>query len=124
MTSPLLEGQLSPLVQACVAAVKAHAPGFSPSVALILGSGLGGFADTLTDKLVLPYKELPHFPRSSVPGHAGRLVLGKCDGQDVMAIHPVMYMALSYDHRIVDGVAANGFLFRINELLEKSEFDV
>ncbi len=53
-----------------------------------------------------------------------RVVVVEADGQDVMAIHPVMYMALSYDHRIVDGVAANGFLFRINELLEKSEFDV
>jgi 2-oxoglutarate dehydrogenase E2 component (dihydrolipoamide succinyltransferase) len=45
-------------------------------------------------------------------------------GEDVMAIHPVMYMALSYDHRIVDGVAANGFLWRVNELLTKGEFDV
>jgi 2-oxoglutarate dehydrogenase E2 component (dihydrolipoamide succinyltransferase) len=35
-----------------------------------------------------------------------------------------MYMALSYDHRIVDGVAANGFLWRVNELLTKGEFDV
>ncbi len=45
-------------------------------------------------------------------------------GEDVMAIHPVMFMALSYDHRIVDGVAANGFLYRVNELLTKGEFDV
>lgn len=41
-----------------------------------------------------------------------------------MAIHPVMYMALSYDHRIVDGVHANGFLWRINELLETGDFEV
>jgi len=41
-----------------------------------------------------------------------------------MAIHPVMYMALSYDHRIVDGVVANGFLFRVSELLEKGEFEI
>ena len=45
-------------------------------------------------------------------------------GEDVMAIHPVMYMALSYDHRIVDGVAANGFLWRVNELLQKADFAV
>jgi 2-oxoglutarate dehydrogenase E2 component (dihydrolipoamide succinyltransferase) len=46
------------------------------------------------------------------------------DGEDQMAIHPVMFMALSYDHRIVDGVAANGFLWRVRELLEKAEFEV
>ncbi len=46
------------------------------------------------------------------------------EGEDQMAIHPVMYMALSYDHRIVDGVAANSFLWRVTEIIEKSEFDV
>lgn len=46
------------------------------------------------------------------------------DGEDQMAIHPVMFMALSYDHRIVDGVAANSFLWRVTELLEKADFEV
>jgi len=46
------------------------------------------------------------------------------DGEDQIAIHPVMYMALSYDHRIVDGVAANSFLWRVRELLEKADFEV
>ncbi|MFO0676628.1 MAG: dihydrolipoamide acetyltransferase family protein [Polyangiaceae bacterium] len=46
------------------------------------------------------------------------------DGEDHMAIHPVMYMALSYDHRIVDGVAANSFLWRVTELVEKADFEV
>jgi 2-oxoglutarate dehydrogenase E2 component (dihydrolipoamide succinyltransferase) len=44
--------------------------------------------------------------------------------EDQMAIHPVMYMALSYDHRVVDGVAANSFLWRVRELLEKADFEV
>jgi 2-oxoglutarate dehydrogenase E2 component (dihydrolipoamide succinyltransferase) len=46
------------------------------------------------------------------------------DGEDHMAIHPVMYMALSYDHRVVDGVAANAFLWRVTEILEKADFEV
>ncbi len=46
------------------------------------------------------------------------------DKEDQMAIHPVMYMALSYDHRIVDGVAANSFLWRVREILEKADFEV
>lgn len=46
------------------------------------------------------------------------------DGEDHIAIHPVMYMALSYDHRVVDGVAANAFLWRVTEILEKAELEV
>ena len=46
------------------------------------------------------------------------------DGEDQIAIHPVMFMALSYDHRVVDGVAANAFLWRVTELLEKADFEV
>lgn len=53
-----------------------------------------------------------------------RVVVVEQDGVDAMAIHPVMYMALSYDHRVVDGVAANGFLYRIHELLESGDFEL
>jgi 2-oxoglutarate dehydrogenase E2 component (dihydrolipoamide succinyltransferase) len=52
------------------------------------------------------------------------VVVESPDGEDHIAIHPVMYVALSYDHRVVDGVAANGFLWRITEILEKAEFEV
>lgn len=53
-----------------------------------------------------------------------RVVVVERDDEDLMAIHPVMYMALSYDHRIVDGVVANGFLYRIREILEAGDFAV
>lgn len=53
-----------------------------------------------------------------------RVVVVERDGEDTMAIHPVMYMALSYDHRVVDGVAANGFLWRVNEILSLGQFDL
>ena len=46
------------------------------------------------------------------------------DGEDAMAIHPVMHMALSHDHRIVDGVAANTFLWRVREILEEGDFTI
>jgi purine-nucleoside phosphorylase len=48
-----------------------------PQIALVLGSGLGGFADELQARTVIPYAEIPHFPRSSAEGHAGNLVIGK-----------------------------------------------
>ncbi len=53
-----------------------------------------------------------------------RPVVVEVDGQDAIAIHPVMFAALSYDHRIVDGVAANNFLFRVTELLEGGAFEI
>ncbi len=55
-------------------------------VALILGSGLGAFADDLQDSLAIPYAEIPGFARSTVEGHAGRLVLGKIEGLAVAAM--------------------------------------
>lgn len=52
------------------------APGFRPKVAVILGSGLGGFADEVVQVAALPYADLPGFPPTTVGSHAGRLVLG------------------------------------------------
>ncbi len=45
-------------------------------VAVVLGSGLGAFAETLSEKVVIPYEEIPDFARSTVEGHSGRLVVG------------------------------------------------
>jgi 2-oxoglutarate dehydrogenase E2 component (dihydrolipoamide succinyltransferase) len=53
-----------------------------------------------------------------------RPVVVEVDGVDTIAIHPVMFVCLSYDHRIVDGVAANNFLHRITELLEAAAFEL
>lgn len=53
-----------------------------------------------------------------------RVVVIEQEDEDVMAIHPVMHMALSYDHRVVDGVAANGFLYRVVEILEAGDFSL
>ncbi|MBI3180977.1 MAG: purine-nucleoside phosphorylase [Myxococcales bacterium] len=74
------------VLEECAAAVRARAPEVKPRAGVILGSGLGAFADTFERKVVIPYSELPHFPCSSVPGHAGRLVLGDCGGEPVVAM--------------------------------------
>ncbi|MBS1810917.1 MAG: purine-nucleoside phosphorylase [Acidobacteria bacterium] len=50
-------------------------------VAIVLGSGLGAFAETLRDPIVIPYEEIPDFARSTVEGHEGRLVLGKLENK-------------------------------------------
>ncbi|MBS1799048.1 MAG: purine-nucleoside phosphorylase [Acidobacteria bacterium] len=54
-----------------------------PTLALILGSGLGEFASQVQDATVIPYAEIPNFPQSTVAGHSGRLVLGTIDGVSV-----------------------------------------
>ena len=51
-----------------------------PTVGAVLGSGLGGFADTLQDSIAVPFDEIPHFPASTVEGHAGALVVGSIEG--------------------------------------------
>ena len=53
-----------------------------------------------------------------------RPVVVETDGDDVLAVRPMMYLALSYDHRIIDGVTGNGFLFRVARYLEAAEFEV
>jgi purine-nucleoside phosphorylase len=54
-----------------------------PSVAVVLGSGLGAFAGELSDRAELPYSEIPGWPVSTAVGHAGKLVIGKLDGLDL-----------------------------------------
>jgi purine-nucleoside phosphorylase len=59
----------------------------SPRVALVLGSGLGSFAENLTDRLAVPYAEIPNFPVSTgVVGHAGELVLGQVEQAPVAVL--------------------------------------
>lgn len=73
-------------VQETARRIRDRAGSLSPKVGIILGSGLGDFADGLENKVVLPFADLPHFPHSSVPGHAGRLVLGRVRGEPVVAM--------------------------------------
>jgi purine-nucleoside phosphorylase len=57
-----------------------------PRIALVLGSGLGAFADGLVEAVRMPYGEIPGYPRSSAEGHAGRLVIGKVGAVPVAAM--------------------------------------
>src|SRR5918998_930090 len=57
-----------------------------PRIAVVLGSGLGGFADDFEDAAGIPYEEIPGFMRSTAQGHAGRLVAGKVDSVPVVAM--------------------------------------
>lgn len=57
-----------------------------PSTGVILGSGLGSLVDKMEDKIIIPYKEIPNFPQSSVAGHAGNLVIGRMGKEIIIAM--------------------------------------
>ena len=57
-----------------------------PKVGMVLGSGLGDFADTLEDAVRIPFSDIPNFPTPTVPGHAGALVFGRKQGQDIAVL--------------------------------------
>lgn len=79
----------------------AAAAGAVPDVAIVLGSGLGDFADTLRDQQAFPYADIPHWPASAVVGHAGRLVIGTLAGQRVAALSGRAHYYEGYDLRTV-----------------------
>jgi purine-nucleoside phosphorylase len=68
-----------------------------PEVAVVLGSGLGDFADSLQDAIAVPYGELPHWPQSTVVGHAGRLVSGRIAGKWVAALAGRVHLYEGHD---------------------------
>ena len=72
-------------VEEAAAVVRARC-GALPQIAIVLGSGLGDFADTLADSVATPYEQLPHWPASNVIGHSGRLVVGAVAGRRIAAL--------------------------------------
>ena len=58
----------------------------TPRVAVVLGSGLGAVANRVTEKVTVPYSEIPHFPQSTVEGHSGRIVAGRIGGAPVLVM--------------------------------------
>jgi purine-nucleoside phosphorylase len=74
---------------------------FEPEIAIVLGSGLGPLAGQIEAETILPFAELPGFPVSTAPGHAGRLVLGTLEGQRVVAFQGRVHLYEGYSAREV-----------------------
>ena len=77
---------LSNLAFEAADAIRLRKPGFSPAVALVLGSGLGALAEQIDEATTIPFGDLPGFPVSTVTGHAGELVLGMLAGVPVACL--------------------------------------
>src|SRR5579884_2376277 len=72
-------------VQEAAGAIRAKWPG-QPRAGIILGTGLGGLVEDIAAEATIPYEAIPHFPRSTVISHAGRLVCGRLAGKPVLAM--------------------------------------
>ena len=84
---PINLGEAAPdPAEDAAAVIRRRAGGETPLVAIVLGSGLGAVADRVAGPVVMSYESLPGFPRPSVQGHAGRLVLGRMGGVSVACL--------------------------------------
>src|SRR3954468_13017742 len=68
-----------------------------PEIGLILGSGLGVLGDELEDAVTIAYADIPHFPVSTVEGHAGELIIGKLQGRSVALMRGRFHMYEGYE---------------------------
>jgi purine-nucleoside phosphorylase len=79
-----MSGGWAASVDEAAEAVRSRLEGRTPSVAIVLGSGLGQFAERLEDAVRIPYAEVPHVPSPTVMGHSGELVAGSLGGRSVL----------------------------------------
>lgn len=84
------------------------ATGLEPRVGFVLGSGLGGFADGIEERIVVPYEDIPGWPSSTAIGHAGRLVFGHLDGSPVVVMQGRVHL--------YEGVPADRAVFGVRVL--------
>jgi purine-nucleoside phosphorylase len=80
-----MEKSIFEKAEAAAAAVREHLQ-IAPRVAIVLGSGLGSFAERIERAVIVPYRDIPHFPQPTVEGHSGRLVAGSVSGTPVIVM--------------------------------------
>uniref|UniRef100_A0A3Q3XMV2 Purine nucleoside phosphorylase n=1 Tax=Mola mola TaxID=94237 RepID=A0A3Q3XMV2_MOLML len=88
-----------------------------PKVAIICGSGLGGLAELLSDKSAFNYKDIPHFPSSTVQGHVGQLVFGKLQGHECVCMRGRFHFYEGYDMYTVTFPVRVFFLLGVETLI-------
>jgi xanthosine phosphorylase len=98
----------SPTPHDAAAAIRARASGLAPKAALVLGSGLGDIAGRIARPVVIDYDAIPGFPRPSVEGHVGRLVLGELGGVAIACLQGRVHL--------YEGASAHGLRHYIRTL--------
>jgi purine-nucleoside phosphorylase len=77
--------------------IRSRVPGSTPEIAVILGSGLGGLADQIERPTTIAFGDIPGFPATTVAGHAGKLVLGRIEGREIVAVSGRFHMYEGHD---------------------------
>jgi len=78
--------------------IKQQVPNFQPKVAVVLGSGLGGFVDNLENSIAIPYEDIPDFTRCTVAGHGGKLYLGTLFGLPIICLQGRIHLYEGVDN--------------------------
>ena len=91
---------------------------FQAEIGIILGTGLGGLVSEIEIMHSIPYKDIPHFPLSTVEGHSGRLILGKLGGKKVVAMQGRFHFYEGYPiEKVTFPVRVMKFLEKIKNLI-------
>lgn len=81
--------------------IKKHKPSFKPKVGIVLGSGVGDVVKQITDPTIISYDELPHFPKCTTAGHAGKLHLGYINKTPIVCLQGRAHFYEGIDHIIL-----------------------
>jgi len=84
--------------------IKHRIGNIQPDTGLILGSGLGDIADSITSSVVISYEEIPDFPQSSVQGHKGQLVIGKLNNHNVICLQGRFHLYEGHNPQVINTV--------------------
>jgi len=106
MTATVTRDQL----EAAIAAIRRRTA-LQPTVGLILGSGLGDLADAIEQPVMIPYRDIPHYPLATAEGHVGELVIGQVEGVTVMTMRGRLHFYEGYS------MAATTFPVRVMRAL-------
>ena len=79
-------------------------------IAIILGSGLGPLADEIENPVIIDYQDIPFFPKSTIPGHEGKLYIGKIAGKTVCAMKGRFHYYEGHDMDIVTFLYSDSYL--------------
>src|SRR5580693_2731395 len=103
-TSQAPPSSIAAFLDDCIFAIRKRVS-IEPVVGVVLGSGLGAFADRLDDLVKIPYRDLPHMPASAVQGHAGNLCFGRVDGVPVVCMQGRVHLYEGHPvGKVVQGV--------------------
>lgn len=91
--------------------------GFTPEIAMILGSGLGGITDSINNKVVIQYSQIDQFPESTVSGHSGQFIAGTLQGKKVLCMQGRIHLYEGHHPQIINQIIKAFKLIGVQKLI-------